>query len=133
MTTKTLYKYAASALALAVFSEAAIAQDRTINNVQANWAQARAQLNSDIENINGEVSLTAAAINNSFSADVAGNAQIRNTQYTIRGAAAELNVDIDGVTGNVSTTAAAIGNSASIAAEKAAATPANQSAKVSCC
>jgi len=100
-------------LVFAAFAASASAHDQPVRNVQTNWAQSRAQLNSEIDGINGEVSLTAAAINNSFSADIAFNVQLQNYQTTYRDSSAELNSDINAVVGDVSATAAAIGNSAS--------------------
>lgn len=113
-------KTSSAALAAALLGlGGASAQDSTIQSVQASWAEARAQLNAEIDDATGDMSLTAAAINNSFSADLGGAADVASYQYSARRSAAELNLDVDEATGDLTATAAAIGNSASVALQEA--------------
>lgn len=104
----------------------AVAQD-SVNNVtndQNNWARVRAALNADIESVTEEVSLTAAAIGNSFSAELGGQTTVNNVQdlglrptgqtFFDNNVTARIDLDASDTVGSISGTAAAIGNSASV-------------------
>lgn len=100
--------------AVCALSAPALGQQNNVRNEQRSWAEARAELNAEIQNVTGDVSATSAAIGNSFSAELAGSSSVRNFQDGWRNASADLNIDAMDIEGSVSATAAAIGNSASI-------------------
>lgn len=106
--------------ALALFSSPALASDggNFGKNSQSNWAQTRAELNAGLIGVTGDVTLTAAAISNSFNADLSGDTVINNTQHAGYGhrvsTTSELNVYPDDALQSLSATSAAITNSASI-------------------
>lgn len=93
---------------------AAQARDNAINNNQRNWAQARAQLNAQIASVTEDVSLTAAAIGNSFSTSLGGPSIVGTVQNNTAPVTAALTVDVEDALGSLTATAAAVGNSASV-------------------
>ena len=114
-------KLAVCASVTALIATPAFAQNFASNN-QSNWAETRAELNANLENIQGEVVLTAAAISNSMTAELSGTSVVDNTQFVGHGGqridtTAVLNVvpkdELDALTA----TSAAITNSASITVE----------------
>jgi hypothetical protein len=113
-TISTKLLFASAAAVALVGSAAAQARDNTINNNQRNWAQARAQLNATIESVTEDVSLTSAAIGNSFSTSLGGPSVVRTTQNNTAPVTADLTVNVEDALGSLTATAAAIGNSASV-------------------
>lgn len=90
------------------------AQTNTVRNEQRTWAETRAMLNADLSEVTEDVTLTAASINNSFSAELGGGSYVRNFQDSWRNATATLNMDATNTLGSLNATAAAMGNSASM-------------------
>lgn len=87
----------------------------TIKNLQRDFSKgSRASIDASVAGVDEKVELTAAAINNSFSADVTGNANISNRQDSWGDAIATTNLSASDTLGSISGTTAAIGNSASI-------------------
>lgn len=112
---KLLAGVAAVVLAVAVAPGAfAQTKDNTVNNNQGNWAETRAKMNADIRSVSKDVSMTAAAIGNSFSASLGGTSTVNNTQTTTSPVSAALNVNAQNAFGSLTATAAAIGNSAAV-------------------
>lgn len=118
-----------SMLSVSILSfNAAIAQDSVndIENDQKNWARVRAELNANLEAVSDKVSLTAAAIGNSFSAELGGQTNVENVQdlgfrptgetFFDRQVTADIELHASNQIGSVKATAAAIGNSATITA-----------------
>ena len=114
-------KLAVCASVTALIAAPAFAQNFASNN-QSNWAETRAELNANLENIQGDVVLTAAAISNSMTADLSGTSVVDNTQSAGLGrhrvnTKSIMNVvpkdELDALTA----TSAAITNSASITVE----------------
>jgi hypothetical protein len=71
---------AALAVMALVVAPGAIAQpkDNAVNNTQGNWAETRARLNADIRSVSQDVAMTAAAIGNSFSAELGGTSTLNH-------------------------------------------------------
>lgn len=110
----------AAMLSTPVFAQE-VSTPNNISNDQSNWAQIRAELNGNITNVSGEVNAVAAAIGNSFTAEVGGLGNVTNTQHSGREwgvgsdeLTATLNITPHGHIGDLEATAAAIANSASI-------------------
>ena len=104
----------AGVAACAIAAPALAQQENQVRNEQRTWAEARAELNGHVRNVTEGVSMTAAAIGNSFSAELGGSANVRNFQDSWRNATANMYVDISDTAGSLEATTAAIGNSASI-------------------
>jgi hypothetical protein len=100
-----------------LISTPAFAGTDTVNNKQRTWAQTRAELNAGLQSVSKDVTLTTAAINNSFSADLGGAANVNNFQESYQNASSKLNLNAKDTLGSISATAAAIGNSASISVD----------------
>ena len=105
-----------------------------VQNVQTSVGHEYSNVTNNIQDINGKVTQTSAAIGNSFTVSGTGSdggidpnsvaGAISNTQETTKGIGANIGttstpVIIDTVTGDVSQTAAAIGNSATVTVGKA--------------
>lgn len=100
-----------------LISTPAFAGTDNVNNKQQTWAQTRAELNAGLQSVSKDVTLTTAAINNSFSADLGGAANVNNFQDSWQNASSKLNLNAKDTLGSISATAAAIGNSASISVD----------------
>ena len=113
---------AALAVMALVVAPGAIAQpkDNAVNNTQGNWAETRARLNADIRSVSQDVAMTAAAIGNSFSAELGGTSTLNTTQTTTAPVASALSVNAQNAFGSLTATSAAIGNSASVVINEAA-------------
>ena len=95
-----------------------------VSNSQTNWAETRARLNANLDSVSENVTATAAAISNSFSAELGGKSVVNNVQTTgldragrpvaDRDPVAQLNLNATDQVGSITGTAAAIGNSASV-------------------
>ena len=107
---------AVSAAALVVAGSAmAQAKDNNVNNNQSNWAKTRAVMNAGLQSVTEDVSLTAAAIGNSFSASLGGASNVNTVQSnTASAVTSDLNIQVSDALGSMTATAAAIGNSASV-------------------
>ena len=111
---------AVSAAALAVAGSAmAQAKDNNVNNTQSNWAKTRAVMNAGLQSVTEDVSLTAAAIGNSFSASLGGASKVNTTQSNTTAVTSDLNIRVADALGSMTATAAAIGNSASVTIDEA--------------
>ena len=112
---KTVSGAALAVMAIAM-APGAIAQtkENNVNNTQGNWAETRARLNSDISSVSKDVTMTAAAIGNSFSAELGGTSAVNSNQTNYSNAGASLNVNAQNAFGSLTATSAAIGNSASV-------------------
>ncbi|MFN8874204.1 MAG: hypothetical protein ACK5WW_07100, partial [Brevundimonas sp.] len=91
-----------------------------LNTVQYNLANIRAELNAVVEDVNGDVNATAAAIGNSLTIDGGTAGNISNYQFFRGDAQSLLNSTVTDVVGDVTLTSAAIANSASITTENGA-------------
>ncbi|MFZ4072181.1 MAG: hypothetical protein ACOYJ6_19065 [Caulobacterales bacterium] len=109
-------RVAMAAIIIAAGTSAALAQtpENRVNNQQGNWAETRARMNADIRSVTQDVTMTAAGIGNSFSAELGGTSAVNNTQTTTAPVSAALNVNAQNAFGSLTATAAAIGNSASV-------------------
>lgn len=97
-----------------------------VSNLQQNWAEMRASLNSSIKKVDGDVTLTSAAIGNSLSVELDGQSELVNDQISgldQNGAVVEsadinsyLSATGEKIDGSFESTAAAIANSASVTA-----------------
>ncbi len=117
MKLKTILAATASVLATASMATgAALADDdrNNVQNTQSNWAEIRAKLNAEINDVNGAVTATNAAIANSMTAEVTGGSYAQNIQYNRANISAETWAEIEDISGAVNVTTAALGNSASI-------------------
>jgi len=115
MTKKFIALLLASAATFALAGGAAAqARDNTVSNNQRSWAQTRAQLNATIESVTEDVSLTSAALGNSFTASLGGPSVVGTTQNNTAPVTAGLTVTVEEALGSLTATAAAIGNSASV-------------------
>jgi hypothetical protein len=85
----------------------------TILNGQLNIGSTISNVQTNVQNVTGEVTVTSAAIANSLSVDVTGDAMIGNTQQNFGYVGSTLNATV-AHTKDVSLTSAAIANSASI-------------------
>jgi hypothetical protein len=112
---KTVSGAALAVMAIAM-APGAIAQtkENNVNNTQGNWAETRARLNADISSVSKDVTMTAAAIGNSFSAELGGTSAVNSNQTNYSNAGASLNVNAQNAFGSLTATSAAIGNSASV-------------------
>jgi outer membrane murein-binding lipoprotein Lpp len=98
------------------------AQAQSLNSNQRNNATIRAELNSTIANVTGDVSATSAAIANSMSMEGERAGNISNVQNFWGDARSILNANnFSDITGDLSLTSAAIANSASITTKLGAA------------
>ena len=125
MKNKTKLTLCVSACALMAFPAFASGNGNYTNNSQSNWAETRAELNAALADIQGDVSLTAAAISNSFSGEYSGSTVVTNEQLTGFGGkrvntTSELNVYPYDQLDALESTAAAIANSATISVEDSA-------------
>jgi hypothetical protein len=112
---KTVSGAALAAMAIAIAPGAfAQTKENTVNNTQGNWAETRARLNADIRSVSEDVTMTAAAIGNSFSAELGGTSAVNSNQTNYSNAGASLNVNAQNAFGSLTATSAAIGNSASV-------------------
>ena len=112
---KTVSGAALAAMAIAIAPGAfAQTKENTVNNTQGNWAETRARLNADIRSVSEDVTMTAAAIGNSFSAELGGTSAVNSNQTNRSNAGASLNVNAQNAFGSLTATSAAIGNSASV-------------------
>lgn len=93
-TLKAISGAALAVMALAI-APGALAQpkDNNVNNTQGNWAETRARLNADIRSVSKDVAMTAAAIGNSFSAELGGTSAVNTTQTTYAPVASALSVN----------------------------------------
>ena len=116
MSSRKIVSGAALAVMALVIAPGALAQpkDNAVNNTQGNWAATRAALNADIRSVSEDVAMTAAAIGNSFSAELGGTSAVNTTQTTYAPIASSLNVNAQNAFGSLTATSAAIGNSASV-------------------
>ena len=91
---KTVSGAALAVMAIAM-APGAIAQtkENNVNNTQGNWAETRARLNADISSVSKDVTMTAAAIGNSFSAELGGTSAVNSNQTNYSNAGASLNVN----------------------------------------
>ena len=112
---KTVSGAALVVMAIAI-APGAIAQpkENNVNNTQGNWAETRARLNADIRSVSEDVTMTAAAIGNSFSAELGGTSAVNSNQTNYSNAGSSLNVNAQNAFGSLTATSAAIGNSASV-------------------
>ena len=118
-TFKTVLAVSAAALVCAG-SAIAQAKDNNVNNTQSNWAKTRAVMNAGLQAVTEDVSLTAAAIGNSFSATLGGASNVNTVQTnTASSVTSDLNIQVSDALGSMTATAAAIGNSASIEIDEA--------------
>ncbi len=90
-----------------------LAQNEVING-QLNLGTVWASLNVVAQDVDGDVNLTAAAIANSFSAELGDHSVVKNYQRTHGAIAADLNASLGDIDGDVNLTAAAVGNTASV-------------------
>ena len=91
---------AVSAAALAVAGSAmAQAKDNNVNNTQSNWAKTRAVMNAGLQSVTEDVSLTAAAIGNSFSASLGGASNVNTTQSNTTAVTSDLNIQVSDALG----------------------------------
>ncbi|MCP2679927.1 hypothetical protein NHF45_10340 [Maricaulaceae bacterium NA33B04] len=104
----------AGAAACAVAAPALAQQENQVRNEQRTWAETRAELNGHVRNVTEGVSMTAAAIGNSFSAELGGSANVSSYQWGNRDVSASMYLDASDTLGSIEATTAAIGNSASI-------------------
>ena len=112
---KTVSGAALVMMAIAIAPGAiAQAKENNVNNTQGNWAETRARLNADIRSVSEDVTMTAAAIGNSFSAELGGTSAVNSNQTNYSNAGASLNVNAQNAFGSLTATSAAIGNSASV-------------------
>ena len=112
---KTVSGAALVVMAIAIAPGAiAQAKENNVNNTQGNWAETRARLNADIRSVSEDVTMTAAAIGNSFSAELGGTSAVNSNQTNYSNAGASLNVNAQNAFGSLTATSAAIGNSASV-------------------
>ena len=112
---KTISGAALAVMAIAIAPSAfAQTKENTVNNTQGNWAETRARLNADIRSVSEDVTMTAAAIGNSFSAELGGTSAVNSNQTNYSNAGASLNVNAQNAFGSLTATSAAIGNSASV-------------------
>jgi hypothetical protein len=112
---KTFSGAALAVMAIAI-APGAFAQpkENNVNNTQGNWAETRARLNADIRSVSEDVTMTAAAIGNSFSAELGGTSAVNSNQTNYSNAGSSLNVNAQNAFGSLTATSAAIGNSASV-------------------
>ena len=104
----------AGVAACAIAAPALAQQENQVRNEQRTWAEARAELNGHVRNVTEGVSMTAAAIGNSFSAELGGSANVTSYQWGNRDVSASMYLDASDTLGSIEATTAAIGNSASI-------------------
>lgn len=115
MTLHHFARTAGMAALLAGVSTAAMAQSvNTLNNNQRNWAQVRADLNATVTSVTEDVTATAAAIGNSYSAELGGRTSLTNVQRNTQNVTSALDFTVEDAVGSISATSAAIANSASI-------------------
>lgn len=107
----------AAIMALSAGAHASDDDRNSARPAQQNWAEARARLNAEIENVNGSVDATTAAIANSMTASLSGGSYVENLQLNRANVSADSWASIEDVSGAVNVTTAALANSASVTLE----------------
>ncbi len=90
-----------------------------IDTIQYNDGTIFSDLDIEVEEVDGDLEATSAAIANSFSAELGGDSRIDIEQRAISEVVGVLYVDADDISDDVDLTVAAIANSASVRVEKA--------------